>query len=135
MVNIFHCLSLRNFFQYYNRLYKNKNCQFMFMFFCCCCFLLSFLFFGFALFCFVFFSSVIVIPFFTYVLNFHFKWCCIIPRIMFQSLVKVYICKSKLSEEALLFPHFVTLIKSNSDTIKKQEKYLCCVFCFFNKNS
>ena len=107
MVNTFHCLSLRNFFQYYNRLYKNKNCQFMFMFFCCCCFLLSLLFFGLALFCFVFFSSVIVIPFFTYVLTFNFKWCCIIPRIMFQSLVKVYICKSKLSEEALLFPHFV----------------------------
>lgn len=126
MVNVFHCLSLRNFFQYYNRLYKNKNCQFIFMFFFS------------LLFC--FFSSVIVIPFFTYVLNFNFKRCCIIPRIMFQSLVKVYICKSKLSEEALLFPNFVTLIKSNSDTKqnsghKKQEKYLCCVFCSFNKNS
>lgn len=109
MVNVFHCLLLRNFFEYYNRLYKNKNCQFIFMFFvvvvvCCCCF-----------FCFVFFSSVIVIPLFTYVLNFHFKRCCIIPRIMFQSLVKVYICKSKLSEEALLCPNFVTFIKSNSD--------------------
>ena len=130
MVNIFHCLPLRNFFQYYNRLYKNKIASS-----CLCLFVVVVFFFGFALFWFVFFSSVIVIPFFTYVLDFNFKWCCIIPRIMFQSLVKVYICKSKLSEEALLFPHFVTLIKSNSDTIKKQEKYLCCVFCSFNKSS
>ena len=68
-------------------------------------------FFGFVLFYFVFFSSVIVIPFSPTFLTLMLKDAISYQlRIMFQSLVKVYICKSKSSEEAFLFPNFVIII-------------------------